>query len=87
MQRVEIEIAGCLDLEWAEWFEGFQVTHTDGGTTVLAGSLADQADLYGLIAKLRDLGAQLLSVTHLPPAVVGDEPHDSRPHSPRDEGA
>ncbi len=74
MQRVEIEIAGRLDFEWAEWFEGFHVTYTDNDTTILAGSVVDQAALYGLIAKLRDLGAKLLSVNHAPPAPAGDRP-------------
>ena len=38
----------------------------DNGTTELAGPLADQAALSGLLARLRDLGATLLLVEHLP---------------------
>jgi len=35
----------------------------DDGTTTLRGAVADQAELHGLLAKIRDLGAPLLSVT------------------------
>ncbi len=87
MQWVEIKIAGRLDIEWTEWFEGFDVSHTEDGTTVLTGSVPDQAALYGLIAKLRDLGAKLLSINHAPPAIVGDELPDSRADSPSDDDA
>jgi len=36
--------------------------HWEGGTTVLAGPVADQAALYDLLIKMRDLGLTLLSV-------------------------
>jgi len=62
MQRVEIRIEGHLDQTWADWLDGFTLTHTEGGETVLTGKVKDQAALYGLIAKLRDLGVKLLSV-------------------------
>ena len=62
MQRAEIRIAGQLDTKWAEWFEGFDLAHAETGETVLTGYVPDQAALYGLIAKLRDLGVKLISV-------------------------
>ena len=62
MKRAEIRIAGHLDPKWAEWFEGFDLTYTENGETSLTGYVADQAALYGLIAKLRDLGVVLISV-------------------------
>jgi hypothetical protein len=34
----------------------------DDGTTTLRGAVTDQAELHGLLAKVRDLGAPLLSV-------------------------
>lgn len=61
-QWMEIHIAGRLDPDWAEWFDGFTIVHTDTGETRLTGRVRDQAELYGLIAKLRDLGAHLTSV-------------------------
>jgi hypothetical protein len=62
MQHVEIRVEGHLDPTWAEWLDGFTLTHTGQGETVLTGEVKDQAALYGLIAKLRDLGAKLVSV-------------------------
>jgi len=62
MQRVVIRLKGHLDENWSEWLEGFTLTHTAQGETVLLGMVKDQAALYGLIAKLRDLGVNLLMV-------------------------
>ena len=62
MQRVEICIEGQLDETWSEWFEGFTVCQTEQNQTILVGEFPDQAALYGLIAKLRDLGLTLISV-------------------------
>jgi hypothetical protein len=62
MQRVEIHIEGRLDPLWIDWLDGFSLTYTGEDETVLTGQVTDQAALYGLIAKLRDLGVILLSV-------------------------
>jgi hypothetical protein len=62
MQRAEIRIEGHLDTNWAEWFNGLEFIYTDSGDTILTGFVPDQAALYGLIAKLRDLGVKLISV-------------------------
>jgi hypothetical protein len=58
----ELRIAGHLDEHWSTWFGGLTLTHTDDGTTILRGPVTDQAELHGLLAKVRDLGATLLSV-------------------------
>jgi hypothetical protein len=62
MHQVEIRVKGQIDERWSEWLEGLAVTHTEEGETVLAGTVLDQAELYGLIAKLRDLGLPLAAV-------------------------
>ena len=62
MHTVNIKIEGCLDDKWAEWLEGFKITHTPQNETILSGKVKDQAALYGAIAKLRDLGLKLISV-------------------------
>lgn len=62
MQRVEIRVNGHLDENWANWLDGFTFTHTEQNETVLTGKVKDQAALYGLIAKLRDLGVRLIAV-------------------------
>jgi len=64
MQRVEIYIEGRLDTLWTDWLEGFTLTYTGQNETVLTGQVTDQSALYGLIAKLRDLGVKLLSVNY-----------------------
>ena len=62
MQSVEIRVKGQIDAHWSDWFEDLTITHTDEGETILSGVIVDQAALYGLLAKLRDLGLPLISV-------------------------
>lgn len=74
MLRVEIRTEGHLDEHWSEWFADLKVTHTEQNETILAGLIADQAALYGLITRLRDLGIKLISVESL------DAPTDQGSH-------
>jgi hypothetical protein len=62
MPQVEIRVEGHLDRGWAEWLDGLTIAHTEHNETILTGPVRDQAALYGLIAKLRDLGVKLVSV-------------------------
>jgi hypothetical protein len=64
MSHVKIRVEGHLDKAWMEWFEGIYMTHLEENQTLLSGHVRDQAALYGLIAKLRDLGAKLISVNY-----------------------
>ncbi len=61
----EIQVEGALDEKWADWFDGFSITPLAGDETLLAGPVADQAALHGVLAKIRDLGLPLLSVRRL----------------------
>ena len=63
--RYRIRIRGHLEPSWSGWFDSLTVTQADDGTTELAGLLADPAALFGLLARLRDLGATLLLVERL----------------------
>ncbi len=65
--RYEIRVRGHLDTRWAAWFDGLTLTHGSDGTTIIDGPVADQAALYGLLQKTRDLGLPLLSVNHVEP--------------------
>ena len=58
----ELRIEGHLDEYWAAWFGGLTLTRENDGTTTLRGAVTDQAELHGLLAKVRDLGAILISV-------------------------
>jgi hypothetical protein len=62
MQEIEIRVKGKLDQHWSDWFEGLVITHTDNGETVLTGKVIDEAAMYGLLTKIRNLGLQLISV-------------------------
>lgn len=62
----ELRIQGHLDAHWSAWFGGATLTRADDGTTTLRGTITDQAALHGLLAKVRDLGAPLLSVNISP---------------------
>jgi hypothetical protein len=62
MLSVEIRVKGRIDEDWKEWFEGLSITYSEEDETILSGEVADQAALYGYIAKLRDLGLPLVLV-------------------------
>lgn len=65
MQKVEIRVKGQMDHHWEAWFKGFELDSGEGVETILRGEIQDQAALYGLIAKLRDLGLTLVSVNEI----------------------
>ena len=64
----EIRVNGVLGSGWSAWFDGLQLTSDDRGQTTIAGPIADQAALHGLLAKIRDLGLELLEVRRTDPA-------------------
>ena len=64
----ELRVDGHLDEHWSSWFGGLALIREDDGTTTLRGSVADQAALHGLLAKVRDIGATLISVNSTDPA-------------------
>ncbi len=57
-----LRINGHLDQHWSSWFGDLTLTREDDGTTCLTGAIADQAELHGLLSKIRDLGVTLISV-------------------------
>jgi hypothetical protein len=71
--RYEIRVRGVLDRHWSGWFDGLQVSSDAPGQTVIAGPVADQAALHGLLAKVRDLGLPLLSVRQISPEHESEE--------------
>ena len=58
----QIRIKGHLGREWTDWFEGLTITLEDNGETLLTGPVVDQAELHGLLKKVRDVAMPLLSV-------------------------
>jgi hypothetical protein len=63
----EIRVQGVLDSRWSAWFDGLQLTSDQSGQTSIAGPVTDQAALHGLLAKVRDLGLELLEVRRTDP--------------------
>lgn len=59
MPHVEIRVKEHLDVNWANWLEGFSITHKKNDETVISGEIPDQAAFFGLMTKLRDLGIKL----------------------------
>jgi len=62
---IEIVIRGHLNPRRSDWFEGMTLTSLPEGVTRLTGRVADQAALFALISRIRDLGLQLISVTRI----------------------
>jgi hypothetical protein len=73
--RYEIRALGYLGDSWASWFEGLTLCHGENGETVLTGPCVDEAALYGVLMKLRDLGLPLISVRRI---LCGEETPDER---------
>jgi hypothetical protein len=63
-----LRVSGHLDPHWAASFGDLVLAHDPDGTTTLTGTVTDQAELHGILTRIRDLGVTLLSVavTDLP---------------------
>ncbi|MEZ4863701.1 MAG: hypothetical protein R3C14_20435 [Caldilineaceae bacterium] len=66
----QIVLEGHLSHTWSAWFDGFTITPDESGRTTLVGPVVDQAALYGLLKKVRDLGLHLISVNRLDPGAA-----------------
>lgn len=75
--QYEIRVEGHLTERWAAWFDGLAVNSEDDGTTVIRGSVVDQAALHGLLLRLRDIGIPLISLT---PVEDSDTERPERTH-------
>jgi hypothetical protein len=62
----QIRIKGHLGSQWTDWFECLTITLEENGDTLITGPVTDQAALYGLLKKVRDLGLPLISVRQIP---------------------
>jgi carbonic anhydrase len=55
-------VQGHLDPSWQDRFGGLRIEQQEAGTTLLSGSLPDQAALHGLLLQIVRLGLVLLSL-------------------------
>lgn len=60
-----IRVYGCLDKSRSGWFDDLEIEKEPGEVTQLHGEIADQAALYGILTRVRDLGLPLLSIERL----------------------
>jgi hypothetical protein len=64
-QRVRITVRGRLSPRLAGAFNGLAPSYRSGHTDLL-GEIADQAQLHGLLTRVRDLGLELEDVSVRP---------------------
>jgi hypothetical protein len=72
----QLRVKGYLPAAWAEEFGGMALNCESDGCTCLKGELPDQAALYGLLMRLRDLGMTLISVNTCSTQVKKEESHE-----------
>lgn len=60
-RRYEIRVQDVLDEKWSGYFAPFELRACENDT-LLCGQACDQAELFGVLLKIRDLGLQLISV-------------------------
>ncbi len=76
-----IRVEGHLDDHWSAWLGGLDMTRDDDGATTLTVQVADQAQLHGVLAGLRDIGAvisELRASDALPRSVLERPLHTER---------
>jgi hypothetical protein len=59
----KIRVKGHLSSHWSEWFAPLVIKNHPDGEATLTGPIRDQAELYGLLTKVRDRNLILLAVT------------------------
>lgn len=57
-----LRVDGHLDNHWSAWLGDVEMTREEDGTTAITASVADQAQLHGILARLRDIGAVLIGL-------------------------
>lgn len=73
-----IRVRGHLDDRWTDACEGLTITLEATGDTLLTVPVVDQAALHGLLRKLRDLGAPLVSINPAGPDLPGILPTEEK---------
>jgi hypothetical protein len=72
----QIRLEGELGTQWTDWFGGLTISLEEDGHTLLSGPVIDQAALYGLLKKVRDLGMPLISVNRVEPGQADAKQED-----------
>ena len=72
----QIQVLGRLSERWSSWFEGMDISaqlQNDLPVTTMTGIIVDQAALFGLLNRIRDLGLPLLLVRRIRPEMAKDK--------------
>jgi hypothetical protein len=65
VDHYEIRLKGHLADRWISHFGDVSITLEENGITLLTFPVVDQAALFGLLKKVRDVGLPLLSVNRI----------------------
>jgi hypothetical protein len=76
VQTYEFRVGGHLDDRWSASFGELTIARDDDGTCTLTGSVVDQSQLHGILARLRDIGATLVSLRRLDDVERASQPRD-----------
>jgi hypothetical protein len=79
-QAYDVCVEGHLDAHWAGVLD-VALAHRSDGTTALRAVVRDQAELHGLLDRLRDLGVELVSVVRDPPTPIEQVGRAPRPRA------
>ena len=63
----QIRIMGNLDSHCSDWFDGWDLSPGNDGTTILTGKVVDQAELHGRLTRIQNINLPLISVNPVPP--------------------
>lgn len=66
----EVLLKGSLSPSMGMHFEPMTAMVVDGGRTLLKGDLPDQASLFGLLARMRDLNIEIVELRQVKPDIV-----------------
>jgi hypothetical protein len=67
VRRYRVLVRGTLSERFAAAFEGMTL-ETGGGMTALVGDIRDQAQLYGVLDRVRGFGLELVGVEEETPS-------------------
>ena len=67
----QLVVRGELDTRFELVFTGMELSQVEG-TTVMTGKVRDDAELYGLVERIAELGLELVSIQQLVRPANGD---------------
>lgn len=64
LNRYRLCLQGSLDKRWLQSYESLIFLDQDDATTIIFGTL-DQAALFGLLNRIRDMGVELIALERI----------------------